>query len=490
MKLSARLLIFLIICTLSLQGVKAEDANDLNTGQDSDVAIELTKFDVNDTKLELAWKIKNNTNHDIWLCDGWVSRSNPDKSKLEIYMAKDNQTLVLMKRYNLIPSAILERPIYCRHVRVHAGEEFTDSISITLPVSPFLYFYREVGNAEFAKRLSFEISFYDEDLLSLILHIIEVAEKIGYVTGSLGVNDTEILVRFFGGFEIASAIKNDSFCSQSITDGGDEIIIPYMQRALTGEKVLSIDVNSVSIPFNSNWPPLENQDVNESTDSQDVEESVVSMELTHFEITDANLELGWNIKNNTDHDVWVCDTINAYNPSYKQFEVYMPEDEQTLLIRRRLDVPTVLVWAVHPQGRYVLLRSGQEQNESLSLDVPVKHQHGFSSGRTMSDHARRLVLEIGFYNEDLPGMIRDIIEIEEKLNCVQLQPVEYENPLFIYFFKGIWIAHKFYAGLSNFEEHVYQEGNEEITIPYTWQNLGSEQVLRIEVDGVSIPYED
>jgi hypothetical protein len=76
----------------------------------------------------------------------------------------------------------------------------------------------------------------------------------------------------------------------------------------------------------------------------DVEQnSDVSIAITHFEVTDANLELGWKITNNTDHDVWICDTINAYNPNYKQFEVYMPENNQTLLIRRRLDVPSVLV---------------------------------------------------------------------------------------------------------------------------------------------------
>jgi hypothetical protein len=169
----------------------------------------------------------------------------------------------------------------------------------------------------------------------------------------------------------------------------------------------------------------------------------------------------------------------------------MPEDEQILLIRRRLDVPTILEWAVHPRGRYVLLRSSQELNESLSLDVPVIPKRGFASGRAISDHARRLVLEIGFYDEHLPGMIRDIIEIDEKLNCASLEPVEYTAPLFIHFFKGIWLVHKFFGGgLSGFDEFCYQEGNEEIRVPYTWQNLDGEQVLRIEVDRVHIPYDE
>lgn len=299
--------------------------------------------------------------------------------------------------------------------------------------------------------------------------------------------DSEICGRFFGGRNIAQAFKHSIGWSDSVTSGDDDIWMPYFGPFM-GEKVLQLTVEGVSIPYKSNDSTLTNQDVNEPNDSQD---SDVSISLTHFEVTDANLELAWKIKNDTDHDVWICDTINADNPSYKQFEVYMPEDEQTLLIRKRLDVPTVLVWASHPRGRYVLFRSGQELNESLSLDVPVQHKYGFASEQATSDHARRLVLEIGFYNEDLPGLIRELIEVVEKLNCASLEPQEYMTPLFIHYFKGIWIVNKFFGGgLSNFEEWLSQQGNEEIRIPYTWQNLGSEQVLRIEVDGVHIPYED
>ena len=234
---------------------------------------------------------------------------------------------------------------------------------------------------------------------------------------------------------------------------------------------------------------MENQDVNEPADSPDVEESAVSIELTHFEITDANLELSCKIKNNTDHDVWICDRADT-DSSHFDFEVYMPGDEQILLIRRRLDVPTILYFPICPIGRYVLLPPGQERNESLSLGVPIKPRRRFATGQATSDHTRRLVLEIGFYNEDLPGMIRNILEMAEKLNCVQLELGEYTTPLFIRYFNGIWIAHQLFGGLSNFEEYVYQEGNEEIRIPYTRQRFSGEQVLQLEVDGLYVPYDE
>lgn len=224
-------------------------------------------------------------------------------------------------------------------------------------------------------------------------------------------------------------------------------------------------------------------------DPNNVEEKVVTIELTKLDVNDTTLELGYKIKNNTDHNVWICDDVSFYLTSF-DFEVYLAEDEQTLLIRRRLDVPTDVEWGINPRGHYVLLSSGQERIESMSLDVPVKSQRMFTSKIAASGHARRMVLEIGFYNEDLPVMIREILEMAEKLNCTHLEPSEYETAFFMRYFKGIWIAHQLFGGLSNFEKYIYQKGNEEIIIPYTWQNFGGEQVLRIEVDGVHIPYED
>jgi hypothetical protein len=212
----------------------------------------------------------------------------------------------------------------------------------------------------------------------------------------------------------------------------------------------------------------------------------VKITITKFHMNDQTVELNWKIANNTDHDVWICDSVSVFTGP--DFEVYLSEDEQSLLIRRRLDVPTAWVWGQCPYGRYVLLRSGQERTESVSLAVPVTPRLMFAGGLTTSDHARRLVLEIGFYNEDLPGMIRDILEMADKLNCARLELKECSTAFFMRYFKGIWIAHWLFGGLSQFEEYTYKEGSEEIEIPYTWQKFNGEQVLRATVDGVSIAY--
>jgi hypothetical protein len=145
--------------------------------------------------------------------------------------------------------------------------------------------------------------------------------------------------------------------------------------------------------------------------SADEQNADVKMTITKLKVNDQTLELSWKIVNHSDHDVWICDSVSVFSAT--DFEVYLSEDEQSLLIRRRLDVPTAWVWGQCPDGRYVLLRSGQERIESVSLAVPVGPWRLYADGLALpnSDHARRLVLEIGFYDEDLPKLIRDILEM-------------------------------------------------------------------------------
>jgi len=225
-----------------------------------------------------------------------------------------------------------------------------------------------------------------------------------------------------------------------------------------------------------------------ANDPNNEEEKLVTIELTKLDVNNTNIELSWKIKNPTDHDVWICDVVSVMTAM--DFEVYLCEDGQSLMLRRRHDVPTITYFPSLPYARYVLLRSGQERNESVSLSVPVGPNHLFAEGLLISGHARRLVLEIGFYNEDLPGLIRDILEMAEKLNCADIEVNDGTRDFFAHYFKGIWIA-EILGGLSRFEDYTYEEGSEEIEIPYfrySRQNF-NEQVLRIEVDGVNIPYD-
>jgi hypothetical protein len=466
-------------------GGEITDQNDVDSVIDVDsVTIELTHLDVNDTNLKLGFKIINNTDHDVWICDGLHPGDLTER-----FLDPDAKTLVIRRRFNLpMKGTPISRFFQSSYIRLRSGHEKVDSLFLDVPVDLRRFFGQSVGNAENAIRLVLEIGFYNEDLPGMILQIIDVAEKINcdLSVGSYGIQ--EISDRFFEGWTVAKIFKYDVDFRESVTSGGDEVRIPYMGQVLHGEQVLRLEVDNVSIPYKSNYPPL----TDEPTPSE-TEPYGVTTVLTKFDVNDTKLELGFKIINNTDHDVWICDDVSVY--STMDFEVYLSEDEQTLLIRKRLDVPTIVYWPALPYGRYIRLRSDKERTESVSLDVPVGPWRLCADGLELpkSDLARRIVLEVGFYNEDLPKLIRDILEMAEEFDCARFENnSKYSATFFARYFKGAWIAQLF-GGLSGFEENAYKEGSEEIRIPYSTysrENFGVEQVLRIEVDGVHIPYDE
>ena len=209
----------------------------------------------------MGWKIKNNTDHDVWICNGY-ERPNGSIRYFDRFMDEDNKTLVLRRRYNFTLTW-LERndvPRNFGYLRLSPGKQKVESHSFTMPVTRLnIYLRTPGGKADFAQRLAIEIGFYDEDLRALILSVVDMDE-------SLGCNDTAILAaesemprlfyRFFGGFEIAGWFKNRTWFRDSVTSDGDEILMPPMYEALNGEQILRIEVDNVSIPYESNYPPL------------------------------------------------------------------------------------------------------------------------------------------------------------------------------------------------------------------------------------------
>lgn len=241
-----------------------------------------------------------------------------------------------------------------------------------------------------------------------------------------------------------------------------------------------VDFNDLAI-FADNWLRC-GDDGGDLTEQNDV--AAVMIVLTKLEITHQTLELGYKIKNGSDHDVWVCDSVCM---DYGiDFEAYLAEDARTLVMRKLLDVSPEILWVAIPVGRYVRLRAGQERTESLSLTVPVRPQLVYIGQRASAEYATCLVLEIGFYNEDLPGLIRSIIEVAERLGCAPPTVKDYDSDIMRRYFSGLLIYGRF-GGLSQFDES-HQDVSEEFVTAYTDRLLG-EQVLRIVVDNLYIPYQ-
>ena len=207
------------------------------------------------------------------------------------------------------------------------------------------------------------------------------------------------------------------------------------------------------------------------------EEPAVTIELTRFEVSDSLLALDYRISNGSDHDIWVCS-----QPSSIPFEMYVAQDRQTLVIRKRLDVPTTAIWRRPPSpATYIRLRPGDEQAESLLIDLPATQTTIYASRGTQAAlTVRRLAVEVGFYDEDLPALVHSIFDAVDGFvgPGLDLDPNIYKT-----YFRGFAVR----GALSSFNvgnKDPYGDGR--VYVDYSYQALTGEKVLRVEIDGVSI----
>jgi hypothetical protein len=196
-------------------------------------------------------------------------------------------------------------------------------------------------------------------------------------------------------------------------------------------------------------------------------------------IIDESFELRYEIRNRSDKDIWICKEVDIDNS--RQFESYLAEDRQTLVIRRRLDVPIVGIFRDQPRGRYMRLRAGQIQTESLLLSLPVRRITVFNSrGHTnYTVYVKRLILEIGYYCGDLPAMVLHLLEGEE--GAIR----EGRN-------NNLDSLRKYLGSVSYFnaanEDLNFESRDEQVIIPWSNQTLNGERLLQLELNGLHLPY--
>lgn len=249
MKNSIKLVSLLILCLILMGSIKSNDIEALDE-EEAGVTIVLTKFNVNDTNLEVDFKIINGSDHDIWVCDS--IDTHPGLPDFEVFMARDNQTLVIRRRFDLAIAVTLEGFLRSRYVRLHTGEERDESLTLHIPASHIRYFEAEIGRAEYARNLALEIGFYDEDLRGLILKIVDVAKKLNCtdpLIPPLDIDDIDLRDHYFAGLVIARVFNNSSSFKESVEGGGDEILIPHMGQIFKAEQVLRMMIDGISIPL-------------------------------------------------------------------------------------------------------------------------------------------------------------------------------------------------------------------------------------------------
>jgi len=201
--------------------------------------------------------------------------------------------------------------------------------------------------------------------------------------------------------------------------------------------------------------------------------------MTKLDIKDKTFKLSYEIRNDSEHDIWVCENVEV--DGEWDFEAYLADDNQTLAIRRRLDVWANLESYRQRVGMYVRLRAGEDRTGSLSLTVPVHPRNVYEAGRPANglEYATRLAIEISYYVGDLPGNIRGILEKVEKTSNTSLD-------------KKMAMIKRCLGDTQYFFNELNKDLNltEKIFIPYNWQALKGEHILRITVDGLLIPYEE
>jgi len=201
--------------------------------------------------------------------------------------------------------------------------------------------------------------------------------------------------------------------------------------------------------------------------------------LTKLDITDKALELSYQINNDSKQDIWLCKDLGS---AYRSFEVAATENGETLLVRRRLDVP-ITGSGEHVHGSYVRIPKASRWKETLLLTLPVR-PHRIIMGRQPSDgvikHVTRLLFEIGFYSGDFPGKILRLLEEAEKnLQKKHVDDMGYPNDVVGWLVSSVVI---------NGANEGVPDRNEQFVIPWTDQTLNGEHVFRATVENLNVPY--
>ena len=203
-----------------------------------------------------------------------------------------------------------------------------------------------------------------------------------------------------------------------------------------------------------------------------------TISVTKLDISDKTLKLSYEIRNTTKQDIWILVGF-GFPPSDTTFEVFMDEDNQTLLLQTRLDFPMTHITIHNLHGRYVLLRAGQTRTESVSLAIPVRPELPFGSGRREQapEQATCLAIKIGYYPGDLPKMIWEAIEKPEKIS--DRATISHDKLMNSYFRGPLEF---------NWVNEILKQRDEEILIPHTDQYLKYEEIVQTVVKDVAIPY--
>jgi hypothetical protein len=208
-------------------------------------------------------------------------------------------------------------------------------------------------------------------------------------------------------------------------------------------------------------------------------DTLLTIAITALDVNDSTFTLSYDVKNESDHEAWVCSEPGP------PFEMFLALDNQTLVIRKRMDVPAGNLWDRGvPMGTYVRIVPGDSLKQSVCIPLPATSKITYSAKETIevTQIVNKVTLEVGCYDEDLPSLVHSICAIADTCNIpsgsISLETLNT-------YFRGVAIR----EGLGRYFDRVNPDpyGKGQVRIWYSQHGL-VEKILRADVNDVVIPY--
>jgi hypothetical protein len=128
---------------------------------------------------------------------------------------------------------------------------------------------------------------------------------------------------------------------------------------------------------------------------------VPTITVTQLDINEKTLELTYKIRNDSADDIWILTGGHLHSVSTFGMGtgVHVTEDGRTLTIGIRFNRSSTVMTPIPIYGRFIRLRSGESQIESIFMEIPVypAPQSGSIRQQGQGIHiASRLAIELGY----------------------------------------------------------------------------------------------
>ncbi|MFH1718786.1 MAG: hypothetical protein ABIF19_15635, partial [Planctomycetota bacterium] len=156
--------------------------------------------------------------------------------------------------------------------------------------------------------------------------------------------------------------------------------------------------------------PARSQSESKADLSSDQNNGRLTIIVLDIELNEKCLNLRYEIRNDSEDDAWIL--VGGYKFSDSTFGmgagVLIAEDGNTLTISARFKRPTTGMGFQPVYGRFVRLRPGDSQTESIFMRIPAYLGSQFGHVERQEQvikHATRLAIELGYYRGNLPERI-------------------------------------------------------------------------------------